>query len=63
MKGSSIAPSPTSLGDFRMFRVQRVAVFLVFAVVLVVVDFGNEVFLDTANGFAFESETFHALSD
>ena len=46
-----------------MFRVQRVAVFLVFAVVLVVVDFGNEVFLDTANGFAFESETFHALSD
>ena len=45
------------------FGDKELAVFLVFAVVLVVVDFGNEVFLDTANGFALESEALHAPSD
>ena len=42
---------------------KKFAVFLVFAVVLVVVDFGNQVFLYAANGFALESEALHASSD
>ena len=45
------------------FGDKELAVFLVFAVVLVVVDFGNQVFLDAANGFALEPEALHALSN
>ena len=53
-------PFWTILEDFGN---KELAVFLVFAVVLVVVDFGNQVFLYAANGFAFEAKAIHAFSD
>ncbi len=45
------------------FGDKELAVFLVFAVVLVVVDFGHQVFVNTSYGLAFESESLHALSN